>query len=82
MRDVWGFMDFTLTTHGLLKGERVFDQMKTLIPDMNIEKMPIPFAAVAPDIINRKEIVFNKGSFYEAARASVAIPAVFTPVKL
>jgi NTE family protein len=80
-KDVWGLMDFTLTTHGLLKGERVFDKMKNFIPDMNIEDMPIPFAAVATDIINEKEVVFTKGSFYKAARASVAIPAVFTPVK-
>jgi NTE family protein len=78
--DIWGFMDFTLTTNGLLKGERVFDKMKTFIPDMNIEDMPIPFVTVATDIINEKEVVFTKGSFYEAARASVAIPAVFTPV--
>jgi len=74
-------MDFTLATNGLLKGERVFDKMKTFIPDMNIEDMPIPFAAVATDILHEKEVVFTKGSFYEAARASVAIPAVFTPVK-
>jgi len=79
--DIWGFMDFTLTKNGLLKGERVFDKMKTFIPDMNIEDMPIPFAAVATDILHEKEVVFTKGSFYEAARASVAIPAVFTPVK-
>lgn len=78
--DIWGFMDFTLTTNGLLKGERVFDKMKTFIPDMNIEDMPIPFVTVATDILNEKEVVFTKGSFYEAARASVAIPAVFTPV--
>jgi len=44
MRDVWGFMDFTLTRHGLIKGERVFDKMKTFIPDMNIENMPIPYS--------------------------------------
>jgi len=80
-KDVWGFMDFALATNGLLKGERVFDKMKTLIPDMNIEDMPIPFAAVATDLLHEKEVVFTKGSFYEAARASVAIPAVFTPVK-
>jgi NTE family protein len=80
-RDVWGFMDFTLATNGLLKGERVFDKMKTFIPDMNIEDMPIPFAAVATDILHEKEVVFTKGSFYKAARASVAIPAIFTPVK-
>jgi len=80
-RDVWGFMDFTLTSHGLIKGERVFDRMKTFIPDMNIEDMPLPFAAVATDIINEKEVVFTRGSFYEAARASIALPAIFTPVK-
>jgi len=80
-RDVLGFMDFTLATNGLLKGERVFDKMKTFIPDMNIEDMSIPFAAVATDILHEKEVVFTKGSFYEAARASIAIPAVFTPVK-
>lgn len=80
-RDVWGFMDFTLTTHGLLKGEKVFDKMKSFIPDMNIEDMPLPFAAVATDIIHSREVVFTSGSFYRAIRASVAIPAVFTPVK-
>ena len=48
---------------------------------MNIEDMPIAFAAGATDILHEKEVVFTKGSFYEAARASVAIPAVFTPVK-
>jgi len=74
-------VDFTLTTNGLLKGERVFDKMKTFISDMNIEDMPIPFAAVATDILHEKEVVFTKGSFYEAVRASVAIPAIFIPVK-
>ncbi|HPE34996.1 MAG TPA: patatin-like phospholipase family protein [Bacteroidales bacterium] len=80
-RNVWSLMDFTPAINGLLKGERVFDKMKTFIPDMNIEDMPIPFAAVATDILHEKEVVFTKGSFYEAARASIAIPAVFTPVK-
>jgi len=80
-KDVWGFMDFSITTHGLLKGERVFDKMKTFIPDMNIEDMPIPLAVVATDILNEKEVVFTKGSFFKAIRASIAIPAIFTPVK-
>ncbi|MEA3448320.1 MAG: patatin-like phospholipase family protein [Bacteroidota bacterium] len=74
-------MDFTLTTHSLLKGERVFETMKSFIPDINIEDMSISFAAVTTDMLHEKEVVFTKGSFYEAARASVAIPAVFTPAK-
>lgn len=80
-RSVWGLMDFSFTSNGLLKGERVFDKMKEFIPDVKIEDMSLPFTAVASDILNEKEIVFNKGSFYRAARASIAIPAMFTPVK-
>ncbi|RLD89821.1 MAG: patatin [Bacteroidetes bacterium] len=78
---IWGLMDFAISTQGLLKGETVFNKMKTFIPDRNIEEMNIPFSAIATDLINEKEVVFNQGSFYEAVRASVAIPTVFTPVK-
>ncbi len=80
-RDIWGLMDFTLAPHGLIKGEKVFEKMKTFIPDMLIEDMRIPYTAVATDILNEREVVFNKGSFYDAARASIAIPAVITPVR-
>jgi|GEM_PF-7173 len=78
---VWSLMDFTFSSRGLLKGEKVFEKMKTFIPDIDIESMNIPFAAVATDILNEQEVVFTSGSYYEAIRASVAIPAIFTPVK-
>lgn len=80
-RDVWGLMDFTLAPHGLIKGEKVFEKMKTFIPDVPIEAMRIPYAAVATDILNEREVVFHRGSFYDAVRASIAIPAVITPVR-
>ena len=78
---IWGLMDFTVSKNGLLKGEKVIEKMRTFIPDMPIEEMNIPFAAVATDILNEKEVVFRSGSFYEAIRASVAIPTIITPVK-
>jgi len=80
-KSIWGLMDFTLSKKGLVKGERVFEQMKAFIPDMMIEEMKIPFAAVATDVLNEKEVVFTTGSFYSAIRASVAIPTIFIPVK-
>jgi NTE family protein len=80
-RAILGLMDFTISTYGLLKAVKALDKMKTFIPDMNIEEMDIPFAAIATDIINEREIVFNSGSFYEAIRASIAIPTIVTPVK-
>ncbi len=80
-RKIWELMDFTITTDGLVKGEKVFNKMREIIPDMDIEAMPLPFAAVATDLIHEREVVFRSGSYYEAVRASVAIPAVFKPVK-
>jgi NTE family protein len=46
-----------------------------------IEELPIPYAAVAVDLISKEEVVFRKGSLFEAIRASVSIPSVLTPVK-
>lgn len=78
---IWNLMDLSIKNQGILKGDRVLEKMKTFIPDMLIEDMNIPFSAIATDIINEKEIVFKEGSYYEAIRASIAMPGIFTPVK-
>lgn len=77
--DVFSLVDFTISGRGLVKGEKVLKEMKKIIPDKNIEDLTIPYSAIATDIINGKEIVFDKGSLYDAIRASVSIPTVFTP---
>lgn len=74
-------VDFSFSSQGLIKGDRVLNTMKEFISDENIEDLKIPYAAVAVDIINRKEVVFTQGSIYEAIRASISIPSVLTPVK-
>lgn len=74
-------VDFSWSRAGIIKGDRFLKDLKTVIPDMLIEEMPIPFRAVTTDIEHEKEVVFDQGSFYEAVRASMAIPAVFTPVR-
>lgn len=79
--DVFNLIDFTFSSQGLIKADRVINKMKTFIADKNIEDLKIPFSAVATDITNEKEVVFTTGSVYEAVRASIAIPTVFTPVK-
>lgn len=80
-RKVLSLVDFTVSRMGLVKGDRVFKKMKDFIPDCLIEDLNIPYAAVAVDLINNKEVVFREGSLYDAIRASVSIPSVFTPVK-
>jgi len=74
-------IDFSLSKEGLVKGDRIFKKMKDFIPDIHIEDLPIQYSATSTDLLNKKEIVFTKGSILEAVRASVAIPTIITPVK-
>lgn len=78
---VFNLVDFTFSSQGLVKGDKVFNKMKEFIVDENIEDLKIPFAAVAVDLMKRREVIFKQGSLYEALRASVSIPSVLTPVK-
>lgn len=80
-RKVLNLVDFTFSKQGLVKGDKVFGKMKKFIADTRIEELRIPFAAVAVDLVNYKEVVFRTGSIYDALRASVSIPTLFTPVK-
>ena len=74
-------VDFSFRGQGLVKGEKLFNKLHEFIEDALIEDLQIPFAAVASDIINKKEVVFTSGSMLEAIRASIAIPTILSPVR-
>jgi NTE family protein len=78
---VFHLVDFSFSTQGLIKGDRVFGKIDEFVGDTKIEDLGIPYVAVAVDILNKKEVIFDSGSLYDAIRASVAIPTVITPVK-
>jgi len=44
-------------------------------------KLPVPFCAVATDLISGSRVVLNSGSISEAMRASATVPLVFSPIK-
>lgn len=82
--DKWqiiSLVDFSLSLNHIVKGDKIMEALKQLVPDVNIEDLPIPFCAVATDLKHNREIVFDKGSLYEAIRASISIPSFFRPVK-
>ncbi|SMD42480.1 NTE family protein [Aquiflexum balticum DSM 16537] len=80
--DVFSLMDFTISSRGFIKGDKVFGELKKLIADCQIEDLNIPFVCTAVEIPSGKEHVFRKGSLYAAIRASVSIPTVLTPAKI
>ena len=77
---VFSLVDFSLSTDGLVKGGRVIAALKQLVPDVRIERMKLPFAAVAADLVTGREVVFDRGGLYDAVRASISIPSIFRPV--
>lgn len=79
-KKVFDLLDFTLTSQGFVKGEKLFAQHLEVAGKIDIESLRIPFTAVATDMIHSKEVHFTSGDLYKALRASVSIPGVFVPV--
>ena len=80
--DVFSLMDFTFSSRGFIKGEKVYQALKKVVPDQNIENLPIRFSCNAVDVNSGKEHVFTQGSLYKAIRASGSIPSVFLPAQI
>ncbi|WP_297336741.1 patatin-like phospholipase family protein [Algoriphagus sp.] len=77
--DVFSLMDFTFSSRGFIKGEKVYSALKKVVPDCQIEDLAIPFSCNAVDVHSGEEFVFEKGGLYQAIRASGSIPSVFLP---
>jgi NTE family protein len=78
-RDMLSLLDLAFGWTGLFKGDRLMGVLKELVGDHVIEDLPIGFTAVATDLVEQREIWLNRGPLFDAVRASIAIPTVFTP---
>ncbi len=78
--DVYRLFDITFSMQGFVKGEKIFAVLEQLAGKQLIENLPIPFTAIATDMLTRTEVHFTEGDLYRALRASTGIPGVFTPV--
>lgn len=79
VKDVVGLADVSLAS-GMLKGERLMEFFRGRFIKHPIENLSLPFAAVATDLRTGAEVWLRDGSAIDAVRASIALPAVFTPV--
>jgi NTE family protein len=60
----------------------ILDQVGFPYSEMkSFDELPIPFRCVATDLVSAKSHVFERGSLAEAMRASMSLPAFFTPVR-
>jgi NTE family protein len=75
-------IDLTIPDNGFVKGERLENYVNWALKDTPMEKLQIPFYAVATNIQTGEEVVFGTGNTGTAVRASSSIPGIFQPVKL
>jgi NTE family protein len=75
-------LDFTFGNPGLIKGERIIGALRELVGDHLIEDLALPFVAVATDLKIQREQWLTRGPLFDAIRASMAIPMLFTPHRI
>lgn len=80
-RDVVRLLDWSFSRGALFKGERVINELKSLIGEITIEDLEIGFTAVATDLNTEREVWLSSGPLWDAIRASIAVPLVFAPVE-
>src|SRR5574340_642631 len=70
---VVGFLDFSLNG-GMIKGQKLVDFFRHNFVDLEIPRLPRPFAAVTTDLGNGRELWLRDGLVSDAVRASIALP--------
>lgn len=74
--------DYTFSSSGVVKGEALQNFINQQVGNRPIEKLAIPFGAVATNKESGAAAVFRTGNTGQAVRASASIPNVFQPVKI
>ena len=64
---------------GLIRGARLFNLFNTILDDVDIDELPVPYGAVATELGSGREVWLRHGKMLDAVRASCAMPGIFRP---
>lgn len=81
-RGVLSYLDISLGGSGLIGGDRLAARLEDTLGDTLIEDLPKRYACIATELGTGHEIWLTHGRVVDAARASYALPGIFTPVRL
>ncbi|MFZ0928433.1 MAG: patatin-like phospholipase family protein [Syntrophobacteraceae bacterium] len=79
--NIVSLLDLSWEKGGLVRGDKLINTLIGLVGDQLIENLPIAYTAIATDVKVQKEIWIKSGNLFDAIRASVSIPLLFTPFK-
>ena len=81
VKDVFGLLDISFSG-GMVKGEKLFSFFQNNHDNPEIETLDKKLVTVATDMASGREVWITKGRMLDAARASCALPGLFSPVKM
>lgn len=81
-KEILKYIDPSVIGGGFIQGGKLFEFARQYVKQDTIESQPRRFGAVATELDTGREIWFQDGPLLDAVRASVALPGLFTPVKL
>jgi NTE family protein len=81
LKDIPLLLSPSWSLSGFFSGQSALEMLETLVPFETIEQLPKTFAAVSVDLATEQLVVMDSGNISEAVRASISIPAIFTPVR-
>jgi len=63
--DVVSLLDWSFSSGGMIRGDKLIRKLKDLVGDSDIEDLPISYTAVAVDIERGREIWMSDGPLFE-----------------
>ncbi len=81
-REIIGLIDIRLSGGGLIEGKQVIEFLRRLGIEAPIESYAKRYVAVATNLSSGREVWLQSGPSYEAVRASIALPGLFSPVRI
>jgi NTE family protein len=81
-REIIGLMDVRFSGGGLIDGKEVVEFLRRLGIGAPIASYAKAYAAIATDLATGREIWLQSGPIHEAVRASIALPAIFSPARI
>ncbi|MET3653902.1 patatin-like phospholipase family protein [Dyella japonica] len=74
--------DVRLFSGGVVQGQKLQDYVNQQVKNRPLDKLSVPFAAVATQLETGQRTVFVRGNTGQAVRASSSVPGVFEPVEI
>jgi NTE family protein len=75
-------VDLIVPDNGFVRGEKLENFINKKVNQTTLERLRIPFRAVATNVQTGEETVFATGNTGKAVRASCSVPGIFQPVRL